>query len=361
MLNFSPTSEQEEIRRLAHSIAMEQLRPYARSAEQQASFPPSLAHIIAQTGLTIPYPEDYGGSGLLEAVSYVLIAEELGYGDAGLALHILGSMLGPLTVALAGTPQQQAHYLPPFCTDPTALIGSLAFAERTGSLALADFCASAQREGDSFLLQGSKRAVIHGQRADLRVALLRLTDEPHRFAAFLLPESSPGLLITPDELKLGLMAAPTASYMFTDLIVPSSALLGTLDSSAALRAYCIALLLRAGVLCGLVRASLDYAGAYAKERRTFGRPIVSYQGIAFLLAEMAMKLDGVRLFLWQAALAWDNALTPDLLVRDCEGVYAQALHLAKSATIDGVQILGGAGFLQDHPVEMWMRSAAAME
>jgi alkylation response protein AidB-like acyl-CoA dehydrogenase len=110
-----------------------------------------------------------------------------------------------------------------------------------------------------------------------------------------------------------------------------------------------------------VRASLDYAGAYATERHTFGRPIVSYQGIAFLLAEMAMKLDGVRLFLWQTALAWDQDIPFDLLVRDCEAVHAQTLKLAKSATIDAVQILGGAGFLQDHPVEMWMRAAAAME
>jgi alkylation response protein AidB-like acyl-CoA dehydrogenase len=362
MLDFSPTAEQEEIRRLAHSIAMEQLRPQARIAEQQASLSPTLAHIVAQTGLTTPYSEDYGGSGALEAITYVLIAEEFGYGDAGLALHILGAMLAPLTVALAGTPAQQAHYLPPFCREPAAHTGSLAFAEPIGGYTLADLSASAQRSGDAFLLQGTKRSVLHGQQADLRVVLVRIAGEPSQFAAFLLPEPCPGLLITPDEQKLGLLAAPSASYTFTDVLLPASALLGTPGSSAAvLRAYCLALLLRAGVQCGLSRAALEYAGEYARERRAFGRPIVSYQGIAFPIAEIAMKLDGVRLLVWQAASAWDNDASSDYLVRECEAAHTQALKLAKSATIDAVQILGGAGFLQDHPVEMWMRAAASME
>jgi acyl-CoA dehydrogenase len=311
--------------------------------------------------LTTPYAEDYGGSGLLEALTYVLVAEELGYGDAGQALHILGSMLGPLTVALAGTPEQQALYLTPFCAEPTEHIGALAYAEATGSYTLADASASACREGNDYLLHGSKRAVLHGAQADLRVILVRLAEESQNLAAFVLAEDCSGLTILPAAQQLGLLATPSASYTLRDIRIPASARLGASDAAAPLRAYVLALLLRSGILVGLSRASLDYAGNYAQGRQAFGRPIVSYQGIAFLLAEMAMKLDAVRLLLWQTALSWDRELAPDLLVRNGEAVHNQALKLAKSATIDAVQILGGAGFLQDHPVEMWMRAAAAME
>jgi acyl-CoA dehydrogenase len=111
----------------------------------------------------------------------------------------------------------------------------------------------------------------------------------------------------------------------------------------------------------MARASLEYAMHYAKERIAFGRPIVSYQGIAFLVAEMAMKLDAARLLLWRAAASWDRGAEIDTLVREAATAQHQAIEIAKSATIDAVQILGGAGFMQDHPVEMWMRNAAAME
>ncbi len=121
------------------------------------------------------------------------------------------------------------------------------------------------------------------------------------------------------------------------------------------------MLLRAGIACGTARAAFEYASNYAQERIAFGRPIVSYQGIAFILAEMAMKLDAVRLLLWNAAVNWDNDVDPQTLIRTAEAAQQQALTLAKAATIDAVQVMGGAGFMQDHPIEMWMRDAAAME
>jgi alkylation response protein AidB-like acyl-CoA dehydrogenase len=115
------------------------------------------------------------------------------------------------------------------------------------------------------------------------------------------------------------------------------------------------------VACGTARAGLEYAADYARQRIAFGRPIVSYQGIAFLFSEMAMKLDAARLLLWRAATAWDTNAELSELVEQCEAAQAQAIKIAKAATIDTIQILGGAGFIQDHPAEMWMRNAAAME
>ena len=128
-----------------------------------------------------------------------------------------------------------------------------------------------------------------------------------------------------------------------------------------IRAATLYNILRAGVACGMARAALEYAMNYAKERVAFGRPIASYQGIAFMVAEMAMNLDAARLLVWRAATEWDGEVEADTLVHDAEAAQRQAVKIAKSATIDGIQILGGAGFIQDHPVEMWARNAAAME
>ncbi|HZR41294.1 MAG TPA: acyl-CoA dehydrogenase family protein [Ktedonobacteraceae bacterium] len=364
MLDFSPTEEQEEIRRLAHSIAVEQLRLQGRSSENNGDISLALMQTLTQTGLTTPFPEAFGGSGPIDAFTYALIAEELGFGDAGLAMNILGSMMGPLAVALAGNPGQQEQYIVPFCDEQSAMQvrGSLAFAERTGGYSIGEISATARREGQDYLINGTKRDVIHGERSYPRVVLVRLegTTGTDGLCAAVLPEQA-HIQIERDEQKLGLLAAPSVSYAFNETAIPASALLGEPGNSGVLRAALLYSLLRAGVACGTARAALEYAGKYAEERIAFGRPIVSYQGIAFMVAEMAMKLDAARLLLWNAAVNWDRAAEPELLVRDVEAAQHQALKIAQSATIDAVQIMGGAGFMQDHPVEMWMRNAAAME
>ena len=111
----------------------------------------------------------------------------------------------------------------------------------------------------------------------------------------------------------------------------------------------------------MARAAFEYARDYAKERIAFGRPIASYQGIAFIVAEMAMNLDATRLLTWQAATSWDSGEENATVVQQAEAAQYQAVKIAKSATIDAIQVMGGAGFMQDHPAEMWMRNAAAME
>ena len=363
MLHFSPTEEQEEIRSLAHSLALQHLRPQGRACEKNGDISLALMQTLTRTGLTAPFPEIYGGSGPIEAVTYAMIAEELAYGDGGLASNIIGSLMGPLTVALAGNEEQRERAIPPFCDPQTAPTwrGSLAFAECSGGYSISDIAATAWREGDSYILSGCKRNIIHGAQSALRVVLLR--DEGSEgiqgLLAFLLPDQLVGLRISPDAEKLGLQAAPSASYTFEQAIVPADALLS--DQNGVIRAATLCAVLRAAIACGTARAALEYASDYAKERIAFGRPIVSYQGIAFIIAETAMKLDAARLLLWDAASNWDKNVDSEMLTRDAEAAQSQALKIGKAATIDALQILGGAGFIQDHPVEMWMRNAAAME
>lgn len=362
MLDFSPTQEQEEIRHLAHMIALERLRPLARQTERDGNISEALMQIIMQTGLTTPFPERYGGSGNVDAITSMLIAEELGYGDGGLAMNIIGSMMGPLAVALAGDEAQQEQYLPSFCTSEGYLRrGSFALAERSGGYAIADIQATLRSHDDGYSVTGTKRDVIHGGDSSPRVVVLLRegTEDLEGICAVVCPEQGEGMHIQIEPRTLGLCAAPVAAYTFEQFIIPSSALLPR--SEGALRAALLFLLLRAGVACGTARAALEYASGYAKERQAFGRPIVSYQGIAFMIAEMAMKLDAARLLLWQAALQWDQQIEPVTLVRNVQAAQTQALAIGKTATIDAIQILGGAGFLQDHPTEMWMRNAATME
>ena len=241
--------------------------------------------------------------------------------------------------------------------------GSFAFAERTGGYSLEDISASARREGEHYIINGTKRGVIHGGNAHPRVVLLRLEGMAGTDGLCLLaiPGHPPGMHITADVEKLGLLAAPSVSFRFENVAVPAMDMLGQPGQRGVVRAATLYQILRAGVACGMARAAFEYAVNYAKERVAFGRPIASYQGIAFMVAEMAMKLDAARLLLWRAATDWDRDVEIDTLVREAESAQHQAIEIARSATIDAVQILGGAGFLQDHPVEMWMRDAAAME
>ena len=365
MPNFAPGEEQEEIRNLARSIALEQLRPQGRASEKQGDIPPELMRTLAQTGLTMPFPEQFGGSGAIEAVTYALIAEELGFGDGALAMNVIGSLMGPITVLLAGNEEQQRAYIPPFCDERSAatLRGSLAFAERTGSYELADISATARKDGENYIVNGTKRDVLHGAESSPRVALLRMEGSSglEGLCALMIPTQAEGLSIQNDAHKLGLIAVPGASFDFDNAAIPTRCMLGEPGNSGVIRAAALYNILRASVACGMARASFEHAMNYARERIAFGRPIASYQGIAFIVAEMAMKLDAARLYVWRAAAEWDSGSDPETLAKDAEAAQRQALKMAKSATLDAIQVLGGAGFIQDHPVEMWARNAAAMD
>jgi alkylation response protein AidB-like acyl-CoA dehydrogenase len=365
MLNFAPTEEQEEIRSLARSVAVEQLRPHGRNAERQGDIAPALMQTLAQTGLTTPFPEALGGSGTLEAMTYTLIAEELGFGDGALAMNVIGSLMGSIAVLLAGNERQQQEYITPFCDERDGYTrrGSLAFAERTGGYTLAGVNTTARKHGDRYILDGKKRDVIHGRESTPRVVLARLegTQGSNGLCALMIPAQAEGLQTSTDVHKLGLIAAPSVSFSFTEAAVPATCMLGEPGNSGVVRTATLYNILRAGVACGMARAAFEYAMNYAKERIAFGRPIASYQGIAFMVAETAMKLDAARLLLWRAATGWDRDIEIDALVREAGAAQHQTIEIARSATIDAVQIMGGAGFMQDHPAEMWMRNAAAME
>src|SRR5258706_4367344 len=318
MPHFTPTEEQEEIRNLARSVAIEQLRPHGRSAEKRGEISLELMHTLMQTGLTTPYPESLGGSGTIEAIPYTLIAEELGFGDGALAMNILGSLMGPVAVLLAGDETQQAHFITPFCDEREGYMrfGSFAFAERTGGYSLADISATARLDGENIILNGTKRDVIHGGYSRPRVVLFRLQETTGLDGLCLLtiPMQPTGMHIRSDLQKLGLIAATSVSLTFENVTILPVDMLGKPGDSGVIRPATLYSILRGAVACGMARAALEYARDYATEPIAFGRPIASYQGIAFFVAEIAMKLDAGRLPGLRAAANWGRGLANQMLV-----------------------------------------------
>ncbi len=362
MIDFAPAEEQTAIRDLAHQVAVEQLRKLGRPAEEAGNMPAELHRLLFGTGLLTPVPEDYGGSGEQSAVTHALIAEELAYGDGGLAFHIIGSVLAPLAVLASGVDAMIETLLVAYCMNCSAgTPGALGWSEPATGLDVRQTLTTLRRDGPDFVLEGIKRDVAHGQTTGLRVVLARLEDLEglNGLRLVVLPENAAGIEVTPEADPLGLGATPRARMRFNNVAIPPDAILGGADMGAegAQRFVALANILLGGLAVCIARAALDYAADYAKGRIQFGRPISSYQAIAFMAAEMAMDLDAARLLIWRAAQTWD--LGQDAL-RLAERARMQAVKTAQKITIDAVQILGGAGFLQDHPVELWMRAAAAL-
>ncbi len=356
MIDFAPTDEQTAIRDLARQIALEQFRKYARAAEEAGDMPANVRQVVAETGLLAPFPEEYGGSGAQDAVTHALIMEELAYGDGGLTLHMLGSVLGPLAVLTAGDEGQKGALLPLCLSDGS----SVGLSEPAAGLDVPHMTSFLKDKGDDWHIEVNKRGVIHGQTAGARLVLLRLADAPglEGLRLILLPDDEAGLEVIPEAEPLGLRAAPRARLRTRDAESGATVLGGLKGGSAgALRFVALANILLGALAVGIARAALDYAADYAKGRVQFGKPISSFQAIAFMAAEMAMETDAARLLIWRAAHAWD---TGEDALRRAERARMQAGRVAQRVTTDAVQILGGAGFLQDHPVEMWMRDAEAL-
>lgn len=363
MIDFAPTEEQTAIRDLAHQIAVEQFRKHARAADEACEMPGDLCNLLADTGLLIPFPEEYGGAGAQSAVTHALIAEELGCGDGGLALHVIGSVLAGLAVLVAGTEEQQKALLPRCCADGGAgAPGALGWSEPTSGLDVRQTATTLGSGAAAGALEvaGTKRGVVHGKTDGMQIVTAREAATPGLAGLRLvvLPDRVASVAVSPEDEPLGLRAAPRARlHLNTVAVTPSEVLGEDTGAAGAQRFIALANVLLGGLAVGTARAALEYAADYAKEHIQFGKPISSFQAIAFMAAEMAIEVDAARLLIWRAAHAWDAG---EDALRLAVRARMQAIKTAQRVTTDAVQMLGGAGFLQDHPVELWMRDAAAL-
>ena len=354
--DLTPDDDQRMIVETVRQFAEELLRPAARGADDAATYPPDLVAQAAELGVTaIKVPEDFDG--IAEArttVTNALVAEALAYGDMGLALPILAP--GGVASALThwGTADQQATYLAAFAGDnvPQAC---LAIAEPQPLFDPTMLKTVAVRTPSGYRLDGVKSLVPAAADAELFVVAAQLNGKP---ALFIVEADSVGVSVTADR-SMGLRAAALGRVELNKVSVPLSARLGGEDASDSDYSEAIALsrLGWAALAVGTCHAVLDYVVPYVKEREAFGEPIARRQSVAFMCADIAIELDGLRLVTWRGAARADRGLP---FAR--EAALAKRLGTDKGMRIglDGVQLLGGHGFTKEHPVERWYRDLRAL-
>jgi acyl-CoA dehydrogenase len=355
------SAEQEAIRELAGSLAREVLRPAAEQAEEQRGLPPAVASAFGGSGLCASVPEAYGGQGTIDALTGVLVAEALGHGDPGTALGLLAPGLAATFIDLCGDEQQRARWLPAFAAEGAIGHGRVLLYEGFGRPATQPRT-TARGTVDGWVLDGRKDAVVNPSGAGLSVVVA--DGEEGELGAFVFEGAPAGLSIDRDDAssgKLGLDAAPTAAFSLRDAALPAHARLAAGGGDAVLRAIARFRLTVAAIAVGTAAASFDYASGYANERIAFGKPISSFQAIAFMLVDMRMDIDVARLAVWEAACAAeDEGTTVDSLGRLTDRAVSGALDVAVRSTRDGIQVLGGHGYLADHPLERWYRAASTL-
>lgn len=352
MYSFDLTEEQRMLTDAVNRYATRSLRKIYRDAEEAGALPMDVMQTGWELGLLpASIPEKFGGFGEHSALNGALIAEELGYGDVASTLHLLSPNLVAIPILLCGSKQQKEEFLPKFCTDafPKA---TAAFLESTITFDPADLNTSARLQGDKYVLWGQKTMVIN---ADETEVLLVYAREGHagNTQAFLVPANDPRLHINRRDQWMGFHALKTFTVEFNGVTIPADRKLGGkvgLDLTKVLTYSRIAL---GGMAVGLARGAFEYARDYAKERTAFGEPIAHRQAIAFMLANMAIEIDATRLLVWEAAWKMDTGKNG---AHDAFLAAQYASDMALKVTDSAVQILGGHGYIRDHPVELWLRN-----
>lgn len=351
MISFSLTEEQQMLVDVVRRYAERELRPAMREADEAGQLPAGLIDTGWDLGL-IPsnIPETYGGFGEHSAVTGVLFAEELAWGDLSTAMTLLAPNLLVTPVLEYGTDQQKQTLLPSFC-DMTFVPATAALIEPHLMFDPRHLKTTAVKENGGYILNGQKAYVPLAQEA---AHLLVYAREEDSTQAFLVSKDTPGLTIEYREKNMGVKALSTYRLTLEDCRVDAAAKTGAangIDISRLLNYSQVAL---AALAVGVARAGYEYALAYAKDREAFGEPIAGRQAIAFMLADMAIEIDATRLMTWEAAWKLDQG---EDAIAEANLVKRYAADMVLKVADSSVQILGGHGYIRDHPVELWLRNA----
>jgi alkylation response protein AidB-like acyl-CoA dehydrogenase len=356
----------------AHEFSEKEIRPVAPEYDESEEFPWPIVKKAAEVGL---YSLDFYTETVAQdpsGITLPLVLEELAWGCAGIGLGIFGTGLPLSALAYSGTPEQFLTWAPQmFGTPEDPKVGSFCVTEPGAGSDVSALRTTAKRDGDEWVLTGQKVFATNGGIAAVHLVVATVDpDLGHRGqAAFIVGPDTPGLSQGKKEKKLGIRASHTAEVLLDDCRVPLENVLGGMEkldakleraramerSSAALKTFEMTRPSVAAQALGIARAAYEYARDYAKERVTFGRPIIEHEGVAFKLADMAMEIDAARLLTWRAAWMARNG-TP---FEQAEGSMSKlkAGEVAVSVTEQAIQILGGYGYIKDFPVEKWYRDA----
>jgi alkylation response protein AidB-like acyl-CoA dehydrogenase len=353
-----PTEESAELIRLVRDFATKELLPRSAEAEATEAFPRDVFRMLGELGvLGLPYAEEYGGGGQPYEV-YLQVLEEIAAVWSSVGVGVSVHALSCFGLVTRGTEEQKQRWLPDMLGG--SLLGAYCLSEAHAGSDPAAMRTTARRDGDEYVLNGAKAWTTHGGHADFYKVMARTSDDRNGISCFLVPADSEGLVADPPERKMGLTGSATATMRFDGVRVPAERRLG--EEGDGLRIALAGLdsgrLGIAAVATGLAQGALDNAVAYAKERETFGKPIIEHQGLAFLLADMEAAVQTARAATLHAARLKD-ADRP--FSREASIAKLVATDSAMKVTTDAVQVLGGYGYTKDFPVERFMREAKVMQ
>ncbi|MDF9812035.1 acyl-CoA dehydrogenase family protein [Streptomyces sp. SPB162] len=354
-----PTEEARDLLALTRELAQREILPRAAEEEDSGHFPRDTFSLIGEAGLLgLPYAEEHGGGGQPYEV-YLQVLEELAAARLTVGLGVSVHTLACHALAHFGTKEQRAEHLPAMLGG--ALLGAYCLSEPAAGSDAASLNTRAVLRDGSWTIDGTKAWITHGGVADFYTVLARSGAEgPRGITAFLVPADSPGLTAAQPERKMGMKGSPTAQVHFDGVSVPDSRRVGEEGQgfSIALSALDSGRLGIAACAVGVAQGALDEALAYTLARKQFGRPLVDFQGLRFMLADMATKIEAGRALYLAAARLRDAG-------RDFSRQAAMAklfcTDAAMQVTTDAVQLLGGYGYTVDFPVERYMREAKVLQ
>jgi alkylation response protein AidB-like acyl-CoA dehydrogenase len=357
-VTYLPTAEHDDLRAVVRELAAEQIAPRAAAIDESAEFPQDLRELLAKQDLLgTCFGEEHGGTAL-DTVAQSILVEEIARADATTSLIPIVQKLGALPIMIAGNDEQKDRYFPRLASGEWLI--AFALTEAAAGSDVASNRMRAVRDGDDYVLNGSKRFITHGSVADV-LTVFALTDPAaggrKGMSAFIVETDTPGFAAPRIEHKMGIRGSPTAELTFDDVRVPSANLVGgegegfriamaTLDRS------------RLGIAAqavGIAQGALDAAVAYAADRKQFGERVADFQGIQWMLADMASQTEAARQLTYAAAARVD-ANAPDLPYWTSSAKLV-AGDTAMRVTTDAVQVLGGYGYITEYPVERMMRDA----
>ncbi|GAA3966283.1 acyl-CoA dehydrogenase family protein [Actinomadura viridis] len=359
VVRLLPHPEAEDLIGLTREIAAKELLPRVNEAERKAEFPRDVFTVLGRAGLlSLPYPEEYGGGGQPFEV-YLPVLEEIGAAWASVGVGVSVHSLSCFPMFTYGTVEQRERWLPDMLSGE--LLGAYCLSEPHAGSDPGAIRTKAVRDGDAYVLNGAKAWTTHGGQADFYTVMARTSDDGSRgISCFHVPADTPGLAFDVPEDKMGLTGSTTSTVRLEDVRVPADHRIGAEGQglAIALAGLDAGRLGIAAVATGLAQAALDTAVAYAKEREAFGKAIIDHQGLAFLLADMAAAVGSARATYTEAAR-----------LKDAGRPYGPQASIAKliatdnamRVTTDAVQVLGGAGYTRDFPVERFMREAKVMQ
>ncbi|MFF7975178.1 acyl-CoA dehydrogenase family protein [Streptomyces sp. NPDC007905] len=354
-----PTEEARDLLALVREIAQREIAPKAAEEEDAGRFPREVFTLLSDSGLLgLPYDCEYGGGDQPYEV-YLQVLEELAAARLTVGLGVSVHTLASYALAAYGTKQQQVEHLPAMLGG--GLLGAYCLSEPSSGSDAASLRTKAVRDGDGWVITGTKAWITHGGIADFYTVMARTgEDGPRGITAFLVPGDAEGLSGAVPEKKMGMKGSPTAQVHFDGVRVGDDRRIGEEGQgfAIALSALDSGRLGIAACAIGLAQAALDEAVAYATQRRQFGRPIADFQGLRFMIADMATQIEAGRALYLAAAR-----------LRDADRPFAKQAAMAKlhctdtamKVTTDAVQILGGYGYTADFPAERYMREAKVLQ